>query len=107
MNAHIIGVASCAALAFAIQSLGPRDESLAAHVVGGVNCNHSDYVTFDCVEINGRTVACRNVQVGAEDVQSCLDILVESQTICTQNNCENVTKDKRLPDDCTKVNCTE
>jgi len=106
MNIHLIGVAICSALAFAIQSLGPGDASLALYVVGGTDCNHSDSISFDCEEINGRTNPCTNAPIGAPNVQSCKDILVESKVICTQNNCRNVTRDRKNGlAACTKVGC--
>jgi hypothetical protein len=108
MNTHLAGVVFCLVLAFAIASLGPADASLAIYAVGGLeNCNHSDLVQFDCVEINGRVDPCNNIAIGAANVQACKDEIVESTTICTQNNCQNVTKDKKKSDDCTTQGCSE
>lgn len=105
MNTQFVGVGICLAVALAIQSVGPVDASLAVYVVGGADCNASDTQTWDCVEINGRVTPCSNVIIGADDVQVCLDTHVESQVICTQNNCENVTKDRKSGSTCTTQGC--
>jgi hypothetical protein len=105
MNSRLAGLVFCSALAFTIRSIGPADASLAVYVFGGEDCNHSDTVMHDCVEINGRTTSCGLVAIGADSVQACRDMLVDSTTICTDNNCQNETKDKKKPPGCNKVGC--
>jgi hypothetical protein len=77
-------------------------------VVGGAeDCNHSDHVTHDCKEINGKKTPCDNVSVGASGIQTCKDELVEQKDVCVQTNCENETMSKYIiSSGCTKVNCT-
>lgn len=107
MNKHFAGIFLSAALALAAGAIGPADADVAPYVVGGADCNHSDIVTHDCVEINGRPTPCVNVSIGAAVIQTCLDELTTSATVCTQNNCQNATKDKENKplSGCTKKNC--
>jgi hypothetical protein len=113
MNSHVASVVLCTGLAFSLGSLGPADVSLARYILefaGGTNCNASDSVTHDCVELQGHSGNCANVEVGADTVQTCKDEYTISTTVCTENLCENVTKDKlatdNLPSDaCTKQGC--
>lgn len=108
MNAHVSAVLACAALAFALESVGPVDAQLTRYVVGGADCNHSDHVEFDCVEINGRTEDCNNPMVGADTVQQCKDEIVESRVVCTETNCQNETKLRFHPVNgtvCTRQGC--
>jgi hypothetical protein len=88
---------------------GPADGHLAFYAIGGgenPDCNHSDWVEYDCVEKKGKVGKCDNTKVGAAEKQTCLDIIVGSTTICTQNLCTNATEDQwRSGQSCKKLNC--
>jgi hypothetical protein len=108
MNTQFASVVSFLGLALALSLWGPADGQLALYVVGGVDCNHSDYVTHDCKETSDAPLGykCDNEYVGASTVQACKDELVKKdQTVCTDNNCTNVTKDLHQNNQCTKVGC--
>src|SRR5262245_54910424 len=106
MKSHLAGIALGTLFALVFGTVGFADTDFAVYVVGGTVCNHSDYVTYDCEEINGRSTSCLNAHVGADTVQTCKDILVESHSVCTENNCKNVTKDQYVISSCTEDGCS-
>jgi hypothetical protein len=107
MNAQCATVVCFLSLALALSLMGPTDGQMALYAVGGAECNHSSssLITYDCEEINGRTDSCGNTQIVTDPVPTCKDIFVEPTTVCTENNCQQVTKNAQRNSSCTKVGC--
>jgi len=104
---HALSIGACATLALLLQVTGPSDDAFPSRIlaVGGADCNSSDHITFDCVELAGKIGACSNTTVASANQQTCMDEVTSSKTICTENLCQNETKDQGSSGTCKKINC--